>query len=274
VRGLRSVRFAPVTEVPQVDRTTTPLEWLRRRPERAPLVVAHRGASADAPENTLAAFSLAMTHGAQLVECDVHLSTDGVPVVIHDETLDRTTDGTGPVSALTLSQLKALDAGGWKGARFSGERIPTLDETLALCAGRARVFVELKRGGGPSLVDAALASIARAGCDVAVISFGPNEVGGVAQARPDLPLGFLVGKTHLDAHGVARATEMARELGADFISPQEQAVDVAFIAASHGAGLPVSVWTVDDPERMRALASYGIDALTTNCPGVALRLFS
>ena len=260
----------------EVDRTTTPpaLDWLRRRAKRPPLVVAHRGASADAPENTLAAFRLALEQGATVVECDVHLSADGVPVVIHDDTVDRTTDGSGAVANLSLAQLEALDAGSWLDARFVGERIPTLDETLALCAGRGRVFVELKRGGGLPLVDAALACVERSRCEVAVISFGPEEVAGVARARPDLALGFLVGKGHLLQHGVPAALRTARDCGAAFISPHHEPVDRAFVTAAHEAGLPVSVWTVDDPERMRALAAVGIDALTTNRPALALSLFA
>ena len=259
-----------------MDRTTTrdPLDWLRRSADAPPLVVAHRGASADAPENTLAAFRLALEQDARVVECDVHLSADGVPVVIHDETVDRTSDGTGAVASLTLTQLQELDAGSWKGERFAGERIPTLDATLALCAGRARVFVELKRGGGPTLVEAALASVERARCDVAIISFGPDEVAAVARARPELPLGFLVGKAHVLKHGAERVLAFAHELGAGFISPQHDAVDAAFIVAARVAGLPVSVWTVDEPGRMRALADLGIDALTTNVPRVALGVFS
>ena len=250
------------------------LSWLRRATGKAPLVVAHRGASADAPENTLAAFRLAIEQGAKIVECDVHLSADGVPVAIHDERVDRTTNGTGAVSDLTLSELGALDAGGWHDARFAGERIPTLDETLELCAGKTRVFVELKRGGGPPLVAAALDTIERAGCTTAVISFGPDEVAAVAKARPDVPLGFLVGRAHVLAHGANRVLELARELGAGFISPQHDVVDRAFVEAARAAGLPVSVWTVDEPERMRALSDLGVDAITTNKPDLALQVFS
>ena len=250
------------------------LGWLRRAAGSAPLVVAHRGASAAAPENTLAAFRLAMEQGATVVECDVHLSADGVPVVIHDERVERTTNGRGGVSDLTLTQLQVLDAGSWHDRRFTGERIPTLDATLALCAQRARVFVELKRGGGQALVDAALASIARSGCDVAVISFGPAEVAGVARARPDLALGFLVGKAQMAEHGAPRAVAVAGELGAGFISPHHEAVDAALVEAARAKGLPVSVWTVDDAARMHALSDLGIDAITTNRPDLALGVFS
>ena len=268
--GLRSVRFLAVPDMS----AQAPLDWLRRAAGRAPLVVAHRGASAAAPENTLAAFDLALEQGARFVECDVHLSADGVPVVIHDETVDRTTDGGGSVADLTLAQLQALDAGRWLGPRFAGQSIPTLDATLALCAGKARVFVELKRGGGQALVDSALASIAASACDVAVISFGPDEVSAVAKSRADLPLGFLVGRGRVLAHGVPSVLTAATEMGATFISPQHDVVDAAFVILAQRANLPVSVWTVDDPGRMNALSDLGVDAVTTNRPDLALKVFS
>ncbi|MBZ0251997.1 MAG: hypothetical protein K8I02_01540, partial [Candidatus Methylomirabilis sp.] len=93
------------------------------------LRIAHRGASGECPENTLAAFGRALEIGVDMVEFDVHLSRDGVPVVIHDDDVRRTTDGRGLVKDLTLAELRRLDAGGWKDARFAGERIPTLEET-------------------------------------------------------------------------------------------------------------------------------------------------
>lgn len=264
-RTLGSVRF---------DLVSADVSWLRRAPGAAPSIVAHRGASKRAPENTLAAFRLAIELGARLVECDVHLSADGVPVVMHDERVDRTTAGHGPVAEKTLSELKALDAGSWFGGAFAGERVPTLDEALEECAGRARLFVELKRGGGAALVEAALARIGESKCDVAVISLGPEEVQGVARARPDLPLGFLVGRQTVAEHGADRLVQAAGELGATFFAPQDSAVDAALVAKTHDAALPVSVWTVDEPQRMRGLADLGVAAITTNVPDVALTVFS
>jgi glycerophosphoryl diester phosphodiesterase len=244
--------------------------WLRRRPGRPPLVVAHRGASGLAPENTLAAFRLALDLGAPAVECDVHLSADGAPLVIHDDRVDRTTTGSGSVADLTLAQLRALDAGARLDPRFAGERIPTLPEVLETAAGRARVFVELKVGGGAPLVEASLAAIAGAGADVAVISFDPEIVRLVDQRRPDLPLGLLVSRQRVLQGSVAATLAQAKDLGAGFISPHEADADEAFVVQAHDAGLPVSVWTVDDGERMQALAGLGVDAITTNRPDVAL----
>ena len=110
------------------------------------LVVAHRGASAAAPENTIAAFELALTQGADGIELDVHLSADGHPVVIHDDALERTTDGAGPVGARTMRELKRLDAGGWYGPPFRGQRIQTLQEVLERFRDRARFWIEIKAG--------------------------------------------------------------------------------------------------------------------------------
>ena len=250
------------------------LTWLKRTSTRPPVVVAHRGASGLAPENTLAAFRLAVKLGSPGVECDVHLTSDGQVIVIHDATVDRTTDGAGEVATQTFDVLRALDAGKWFDARFAGERMPTLEETLATCTGKSRLFLEIKRGGGAPLVEASLAAVARAaGTDVAIISFGPEEVEQVARARPDIPLGFLISKQYVTQHGALALAETARRLGATFVSPQHDVVDTEFVKAAHDADLPISVWTVDDPERMRVLAGLGVDAITTNRPDLALNLF-
>jgi glycerophosphoryl diester phosphodiesterase len=112
--------------------------------------IAHRGASDKSPENTLAAFERALKQGADAIECDVHLSADGEVVVIHDDTVDRTTDGSGEVAAMSLEELRQLDAGSWKHSRFSEQRIPTLQEVIELVGDRAHIFVELK-GSSPGL---------------------------------------------------------------------------------------------------------------------------
>ena len=114
------------------------------------MVIAHRGASSYAPENTLAAFDLALQMGVRQIELDVHLTSDGHIVVIHDDTVDRTTNGSGPVASQMLAELQELDAGAWFGASFAGERIPTLDEVLARYKGRMHLHTEIK-GHSPSL---------------------------------------------------------------------------------------------------------------------------
>ncbi|HKX16797.1 MAG TPA: glycerophosphodiester phosphodiesterase family protein, partial [bacterium] len=120
--------------------------WRRLRPGGRVLSVAHRGASREAPENTLAAFHLALDAGAAAIECDVQRTRDGRLVVIHDQTVDRTTDGRGAVGGLAFEDLRRLDAGRWFGPGFAGERVPSLDEVLALVRGRAFVLLEIKHG--------------------------------------------------------------------------------------------------------------------------------
>jgi len=120
-------------------------------PPAPPLCIGHRGASALAPENTLAAFETAIVDGADGLEFDVRLTRDGVPIVLHDAALDRTTSGRGAVAALDLASIRRLDAGAWFGARFRGERVPTLAETLDLARGRCAVNIELKEEGGDAV---------------------------------------------------------------------------------------------------------------------------
>ena len=109
-----------------------------------PLVIAHRGASGSAPENTMAAFSLAVERGAEVVELDVQMTADGYPVVIHNATVNRTTDGTGLVREKTLAELQTLDAGSWFETRFAGERVPTLEEVVTWARGRVALAIEIK----------------------------------------------------------------------------------------------------------------------------------
>jgi glycerophosphoryl diester phosphodiesterase len=253
--------------------------WLHPGRGYRALVVAHRGASAEGPENTLAAFRLALEQGAPAVECDVHLSADGYPVVIHDETVDRTTNGKGAVAALTRAALRGLDAGSWRGPQFAGEPIPTLEETLGLCAGRARLFIEIKMGRAQEervrLVDATLEAVGgavaqRGRTEVAVISFDPEVVALVARRRPDLPLGLLWGPRQALGQRPGALLRKAADLGAGFAAPHHGLVDRAFVGAAREAGLPVSVWTVDDPSRMRALVDLGVQGVTTNRPDLAL----
>ncbi|HEX2034864.1 MAG TPA: glycerophosphodiester phosphodiesterase family protein [Chloroflexota bacterium] len=245
--------------------------WFARLVGQPPLVVAHRGASGLAPENTLAAFRRALELRAPAVECDVHLSADGVPVVIHDAKVDRTTTGRGEVGALSLAALRGLDAGAWFGPEFAGERIPTLEEVLATCRGRARVVIELKPGGDAPLVEATLQAIATTtAAELAIISFDPQVVRLVAQRAPDLPLGFLLtsrGVAELGHEAVVRETT---SLGATCLAPHYSTITAPFVATIHAAGLAVSVWTIDDPTEMERLAGLGVDAITTNRPDVAL----
>jgi glycerophosphoryl diester phosphodiesterase len=230
---------------------------IRSRSGRPPAIVGHRGASGHAPENTLASFALAAEMGADMVECDVHLSADGIPVVIHDDALERTTDGRGPVTAHTLAQLKTLDAG-------RGERIPTLDELLAWCRDRVPLSIEIKNGpiyhqGLPDQVVELLRKhrmVERA----TVISFDHFALRRAKELEPRLAVGTLFAARPIDGPAIARAA------GADALLPHWAFATREVVEPAHAAGLAVSVWTVNEESALRAVVEAGVDAIATDYP--------
>lgn len=227
-----------------------------------PLVWGHRGASAYAPENTLAAFRLAAEQGADGVELDCQLSADGVPVVIHDETLDRTTDATGPVKECTAAELARVDAG-------RGEHVPTLEEVFAALADtRCEVNVELKNSiePYPGLEQAVLDVVAAAGFADRVwfSSFHHYSMRLVRELDPSARVGFLYSESLLDPWLYARTLEGAA------LHPYWPTLTIpGVLEGCRDAGVRTHAWTVNDAEAMRALQR--VDALITNHPDVALR---
>ena len=225
---------------------------------------AHRGAAADAPENTLVAFAAAEAAGADGIELDVHLSRDGVPVVIHDERVERTTDGHGAVAELCLAELRRLDAGSWFSPLFSGEPIPVLDEVLDWADDRLRLNIEIKDvRAGRALLDL-LPRYPRA--RVLVSSFDHRLLAELRRRDGNLPLGFLY-----EDVGWRRVLRRALACGAESLHPREDRVHRPLLAACKSHGLAVYPWTVDDPGRIRALRRLGIDGFFTNDPLVVRR---
>ena len=229
-----------------------------------PLVIAHRGASADAPENTIAAFELGLEQGADGLELDVHLSADGHPVVIHDFTLERTTDGAGPVSALRVQQLKRLDAGGWRAGRFRGQRIQTLQEVLERFRDRARFWIELKAGSRlyPGIEErvVSMLEIYEVVDRSLVQSFDHDALAVTRSLNQDVQVGALVeapvGGELLTA-GVANA-----------ICPGANLMTESLLARIRAAGLECYVWTVNEPALMDRLVSWQVNGIITDRPGV------
>lgn len=224
--------------------------------------VAHRGASRYAPENTLAAFRLALEHGAPAVECDVHRTRDGHLVVVHDPTVDRTTDGRGPVAAMTLEDLRKLDAGAWFGPRFAGERIPLLDDVLQLLRGRALLQLEIKNGPVfyEGIEEQVLATLRRWGMEdeTLVISFDHRSLRTLRELSPRILTGVLY--TARLVNGPAAA----RDAGADALGISWEYATCDVVAQAHGAGLGCFVWTVDDEDVAHACLARGVDALASN----------
>ncbi|MFB8271933.1 glycerophosphodiester phosphodiesterase [Streptomyces sp. NPDC055955] len=212
-----------------------------------PLVYGHRGARSEEPENTLRSFRRAAALGADGIELDVRVSADGHLVVVHDATVDRTTDGEGEVAALTLAQLRSLDAG-------SGERIPTLDEALASFDGL--VQVEIK---APEAV-----RVIRDLPDRAVLtSFHPDVLEDAARRLPGVARGLI---THDPGEAMLRT---AKDLGATWVCPAHtDALTAELVERCHAAGLRVDSWPAADRQLMRRFVELGVDAVTTDHPGL------
>jgi len=232
-----------------------------------PLNLAHRGASHEAPANTLAAFLLAQELGADGVELDVQLTRDGEMVVIHDLTVDSTTDGRGPVRAKTLAELKALDAGSWFDADFAGQRIPTLQEVVDAVGRSLLINIELKTEGArdDGLARAVVRLVEENHLEdrVVISSFNPLAVWRVRRLNPWIPVGML----YCEGLPFFLARPWLRHLvRPDALHPEWKMVDAGYVRWARKRGYRVHTWTVDDPGRMQQLAEAGVDIIITNRP--------
>lgn len=240
--------------------------WLAR--DRRPRVWAHRGASAHATENTLAAFGLAVAHGADGVELDVMCCASGEVVVFHDDDLDRLAGRPGRIEALPWSELARVELVG-------GHRIPRLEDALAAC-GELAVNVELK-SRGPGRAGALPAAVARVLRDVGALdrvvvsSFDPATLWRLHLAVPQVPLAYLF---EAGLPRPLRSAAAAALVGASAVHPEHVLCTPLEVAAWRARGLAVNAWTVDDPERLRALAAAGVDGVFANDPRAALAVLA
>lgn len=228
------------------------------------LGIAHRGASGRAPENTHAAFAAALALGAEAIELDCQLSADGELVVIHDETLERTTDGRGPVGDRTWSELARLDAGTWFDRSYEGERLPRLADVLAQVRDRVLLNVEIKSARDVGTIETKLVElVARENASSWVLfsSFHPAAVRNVRAAAPWARLGVLC-----DDDPRRGGLALAVELGAEALIPGRRWVDAGIVDEAHARGLDVWVWTVNEPGEMRRLMALGVDAIFSDWP--------
>jgi glycerophosphoryl diester phosphodiesterase len=231
------------------------------------LVIAHRGASGRAPENTIPAFQAALEDGAHLVELDYFHSADGVPIVFHDKDLDRCTDAVArlgrektPVGALTLAELKKLDAGSWFDARFAGTRIPTLAEAIDAIQAGSTTLIEHKTGDAATCIEL----LRKNEClgSVIVQSFDWDYLRDCRRLAPRLTVVALGDKELTD-----ELLDSAVALGAAGVGWKEDLIGQAQIEAIHRRGLKAWVYTVNDGRRAKELAAAGIDGIITNEPG-------
>lgn len=234
---------------------------------RRPLVIAHRGASGDAPENTMAAFRLALEQGADVIELDVHMTADGFPVVFHDDTVDRTTNGKGLLRSKTLAELQGLDAGSWFNRRFAGERAPTLEEVVNWAKGKVPLAIEIKnlphRYRGIEASVTGVLERRHALGEHEVFSFDHVCARRFKAREPGLLTGVCY---HGDAVDHAA---LAQSANATVLHPMLYDIRPDALREAHAAGLLVFPWTADDPEDIRALAALGVDGITTNYPARA-----
>jgi glycerophosphoryl diester phosphodiesterase len=225
-------------------------------------VIAHRGASGLAPENTLAAFRLAAELGAGFIETDLRGTRDGAIVALHDALLDRTTTGRGLLADRALRELRTLDAGSWFDPGFAAERVPTLDEILDWRRHSGLgLFLELKGEPGRGFLETL---IGRLGSDrrgrIVILSFDPATLETLRALDSELVTGLLFDQPLPDP------ILAAREAGARELLPRHDLVDRDLIEQARGAGLPVVTWTVNDAARMRWLVSLGLDGMMTDRP--------
>lgn len=230
-------------------------------------VVAHRGASGHAPENTMTAFRQAVELGAQFIETDLQITRDARVVAIHDLTLDRTTNGRGPVHVKTLEEIRALDAGSWfdpGGPRsFAGERIPTLNEIFQFAQERdVNFYLEIKSGANWGVEHAVVAAVREldAIARVVILSFDASALDSVYRLDETIMTGYLCDVPSTDL------VERAVRLGARQLAPRGDLVTPALVKKAHAAGLQVVTWTINEPEQMRLLIAAGVDGIMTDYP--------
>lgn len=224
-------------------------------------ICAHRGASGQAPENTLAALQLARDQGAAMIEVDVQRTVEGELVLFHDETLERTTNGRGRLTDLSLPELQALDAGSWFGPEFQGQRIPTLTEALARVGKDFPLNLELK--GRPEDLELAggmvdFLSAIEVAPGTIVTSFARELIDHLKERLPDLSTGQILSRQGLLDRDLAFPHEI--------LSVQHNRIDEAFMTRARAAGKRVHAWTVDQQEEVLRLARLGVEVVITNHP--------
>ncbi|MFH0997860.1 MAG: glycerophosphodiester phosphodiesterase family protein [Pseudomonadota bacterium] len=242
-----------------------------------PVIIGHRGCRAEYPENTLASFSAAMAAGADMIELDVTLSRDRKVVVIHDDTLNRTTSGFGPVHHATLQELKRLDAGSWFDSRFKGEPLPTLEEVLILAGGKILINVEIKSSAWESgfpedaverqVVDLIIRHDLLSSTLVSSFHAGILENIGKLPAHPEIA--FIT-----DRKAPQNTLDVCERLGVFSWHPHYKSLEQRHIEKAHARGILIFPYTVNSVEDMLMLVDTGVDGVITDDPGAAIACIS
>ncbi|MBS1211692.1 MAG: glycerophosphoryl diester phosphodiesterase [Proteobacteria bacterium] len=241
---------------------------------RIPFIIGHRGASREAPENTLSAFQLAWEQGADGIELDLRLTLDGHIVCLHDETARRTAGHAIGVAGAALAELRELDVGRWKGARWHRERIPTLAEVLSLSPPEKHLFLEIK--SGPEILPAlmqALAAHPAALERISFLAFSPLLIALLKRQLPQITACWLTDYRRCRVTGNVRPEQdeilsLLADIGADGLASKAHAcLDAGFVTALRDGGFAVHVWTVDSAAVAHRYVELGVDSIMTNRPG-------
>lgn len=228
-------------------------------------IIAHRGASYDAPENTVAAIREAWVQGADGTEVDIYLTADGQIIGVHDKTTKRTSNADLNVSQSTFSDLRELDAGSWKNPKFAGEKLPSFAEILAAVPHDKKIYIEVKCG--PEIVPQMVKELkaeARPLETTIVICFNADVVAAVKESWPELPAMYLHGMKDVTAKQVIETARRIHADGVDLRAGEELTQE--FADEIHAAGLRLDVWTVNDPELAKRMVKIGVKGITTDRP--------
>ena len=240
---------------------------------QSPIIFGHRGASKYAPENTVAAFELALEQGAEAFELDTMLNADGIPVVIHDRTVDRTTDGSGKVDQISTKKLHNMDAGSTFSTEYSNERIPLLEEVFRTFKDRALINVELKNYH--NLSDALPEKVAEIADRIDILdqllfsSFFPSNLKRIKRLVPGVPVALLCSRGVI---GYFPRSKVLLSVSPDYIHPHFKDISKSFIKKQHHLNRKVNVWTVNHQTDMIRLINQGVDGIITDDPKLALKI--
>jgi len=233
--------------------------------------IAHRGFSSQYPENTILSFQKALDLGVKRLELDLQVTRNGELVVLHDRTVNRTTDGTGATSDKSLEEIKALDAGSWLSPDFAGNRIPTFEEVLVELPS-AILVTELKFEGNNAIKDVIdIVNDHGAADRVVISSFDHAKLPAIKNIAPELPTTALI---KADGQSTREWVEQARELRIDTLGPKCVDITEEYVETAHNAGLLVRAWGLgrDQGEEMTRLIELGVDGMTTDCPDILQKI--
>lgn len=237
-------------------------------------IIAHRGASSHAPQNTLAAFEKAIELGVDMVELDVHLTKDEKIVVMHDNTVDATTDGSGKISEMELQEIKKLDAGSHFDEKFAGEKVPTLEEVIELTKDKIGLNIELKTRteANEGIEEKVLNLLDEHNIteNITISTFSFESARKVNNINPDIPVGLLYITLPLTAWHAKRVHK--KHPWADAAHPWHWTIGGRHVQELHELGVNVNVWTVDRKRNIKKMIDHGVDGIITNKPELVKRI--